>query len=168
MPRVLCAGGTQQRRGVPLLIEGDTNMDNKADCIAIHKTKRHQWSERKHRLVGFLLAVIVPLGLARLWMGRRLWWLHPLLCGASIAANYQFLFVYAAENADAARQITDYASRLPHFFEYPSAWWGVVSFTLNSMWLLLITYDMVMTMYWPVPEGSTNDAAAVAQESDHA
>lgn len=99
-----------------------------------------------HKAFGVLLAfsmVGTVLGLHRLWMRQKWWWVHPLVFVAYVVAGTQFL----ALNADSARQHMEKTHSFLHLGDYSHL--CLLLFGLG--WIAFVLYDCIMVWTWPVP-----------------
>lgn len=102
-----------------------------------------------HRSFAVLLAWVfwwIPLGLHRLWMQQRFWWLHTLCC--LVATVSSVIFFRFPENLYAVKNflVATGTSTPPH--SYTDIF--LLSFTAG-LWIALIIHDGVMVFLWPVP-----------------
>lgn len=104
--------------------------------------------DRFHRLarkaIGVALAysgIGAVLGLHRLWMRQKWWWVHPLAFAAYLLASNRFFVLNGPYFAEAARHYP------PHLGGYAHAWLLLVA----AGWMLFVLHDWVMVWFWPAP-----------------
>ncbi len=101
-----------------------------------------------YRVAGAAIAIFlwwVPLGLHRIWMRQKFWWLHPLAFAfATLAGNHFFSLPKNIELVENAYQQT---GQYPRLGQYEGKW--LLIFTL--VWLALVIHDIWKIWTWPVP-----------------
>lgn len=106
-----------------------------------------RFHKSSHKAFGVLLAFSIVgtvMGLHRLWMRQKWWWIHPLVFVAYVVAGTQFL----ALNADFARQYMAKTHGFLHLGDYSHLWLLLFGFG----WIAFIFYDCIMVWTWPVLE----------------
>lgn len=113
----------------------------------------NQFQNLSHKAFAVILAWFfwwIPLGLHRLWMRQKFWWLHPIFfLSAALASN---AFFRSPENIDVVTRIYAATGAFPHLSDYSHLW--LLGFTAG--WIVLIVYDAVQVFSWPIP-GATKD-----------
>jgi hypothetical protein len=119
--------------------------------------KIERFNQISHRIFAVVLIFgfwWVPLGLHRLWMGRRYWWAHTV---AALSVWWLSLKMFRApENANFFHALAEAQlhGRVMMFSPGDLAW-GWPFFFVSVLWLVVFVYDFVMIFYgWPVPEKS--------------
>ena len=118
-----------------------------------------RFNKFSHKAFAVVLAWFfwwIPLGLHRLWMRQKFWWLHPaFFVAAAVASN---AFFRAPENIDVVARIYAATGSFPRLGDYSNLW--LLVFTAG--WILLVVYDALKVFSWPVPgtvkEGEDNNA----------
>lgn len=119
----------------------------------------NQFQNLSHKAFAVILAWFfwwIPLGLHRLWMRQKFWWLHPIFfLSAALASN---AFFRSPENIDVVTRIYAATGAFPRLGDYSNLW--LLGFTAG--WIVLVVYDALKVFSWPVPgtvkEGEENDA----------
>jgi TM2 domain-containing membrane protein YozV len=100
------------------------------------------------RIIAVILAWFffwIPVGLHRLWMRQKYWWVHTILFVSSTVASTIFLHLQGI-NALAFRQIYEKTGRAPHFYDYSHTW----LLLFNVAWMAFVLYDCVKVFSWTV------------------
>ncbi|HUX62236.1 hypothetical protein [Sulfuricella sp.] len=121
--------------------------------------KKSKVKNFSYKAVAVILAWFfwwVPLGLHRLWMRQKYWWLHPIFfLSAAIASN---AFFRSPENIDVVTRIYAATGYFPHLRDYSHLW--LLCFTAG--WIALIIYDALKVFSWPVPGAAKEEEASDA------
>lgn len=109
-----------------------------------------------HKAFGVLLAFSIVgtvLGLHRLWMRQKWWWIHPLVFVAYVIASNEFV----ALNAEPARQYMEKTNSYPHIGDYSHLWLLLVGLG----WIVFVLYDCCMVWSWSMPAQTKPEGAGV-------
>lgn len=107
-----------------------------------------RFNKFSHKAFAVVLAWFfwwIPLGLHRLWMRQKFWWLHTLVfLLTTVTSN---IFFRSPENVGVVTSIYATTGAYPHLSDYSNVW--LLSF--GVLWLALIAYDALKVFSWPVP-----------------
>lgn len=105
-----------------------------------------------YRVTAVILAAVswlIPLGLHRVMMRQKFWWMHPIAFLIATVACILFYFGTPA-NAEFARVCVERGTTMA-FGDFVRGWdrsWLLIGV---GAWMLLVMHDAVMVFFWSLP-----------------
>lgn len=106
----------------------------------------------KRKLTAVILAWLfwwIPLGLHRLVMRQKYWWVHTLLFVTATSASFKFF--HGAYNIKLGRGYME-TGIAPPLGTYANTWLLVFA----ALWMLVIFYDLIAVFFFRLPDGRIN------------
>ncbi len=91
----------------------------------------------------------IPLGLHRIVMRQKYWWVHTLLFVTTTAASFKFY--HSAYNLKLGRHYME-TGIAPPLGTYANTWLLV----FGLIWFLVVVYDQLAVLFWPSPDRSVD------------
>lgn len=91
----------------------------------------------------------IPIGLHRLVMRQKYWWVHTLLAVTASAASFRFY--HHAYNLKLGRGYME-TGIVPPLGTYANTWLLVFA----ALWLIVVLYDLIAVFFFRLPDGRLN------------
>ena len=91
----------------------------------------------------------VPIGLHRIVMRQKYWWVHTVLFVTATSASTKFF--YNSYNIKIGRHFMD-TGVVPPLGTYANTWLLV----FGAIWFLFVFYDQLAVFFWPSPDRSAD------------